>query len=160
MVPVLLLRSVEVFQGLTDEELNAIRPLCEEVSIEKEKALFEEHDPADHLYTLIQGNISLRYSLPSRPTGEENRVATITEGMTFGWSGLHPKKKYTLTAYCTEENCKALRIDSKRLGELLDENHTIGYKVMRNLAKLIGDRFIALQDKIAKVYGQDAIDGW
>ncbi len=160
MIPLVFLRSVEIFEGLKDSELEQVRACCEEIDLAEEAVVFEENDPARHLYTLVEGQVSLRYRLPARPSGEESRVATIAPGKTFGWSGLHPSKKYTLTAYCTERNCKAIRIDAAKLQELLESDHTIGYQVMRNISRLIGDRFIALQQEVARVSGQNAIDGW
>jgi toluene monooxygenase system ferredoxin subunit len=151
---------VEIFEGLEDAELEKVKICCEEVKLSEEGVIFAENDPARYLYTLLEGQVSLRYRLPSKDSGEENRVATITPGNTFGWSGLHPSKKYTLTAYCTGRNCTAIRIDAATLQGLLDHDHTIGYKVMKNISRLIGDRFIALQQEVARVHGQDAIDGW
>lgn len=160
MIPIVFLRSVELFQDLTDEELAQIQPFCEEVSFAKETNVFKEGDRANFLFTLVEGAVSLRYRLPSRDSGEESRVAAISQGQTFGWSGIHQSGKYTLTAYCAEESCTALRIEAAKLQKVLDSNHTIGYKVMRRMAEVIGDRFIALQNQVAKVLGQDAIDGW
>lgn len=160
MIPIVLLRSVEIFQGLSDDELGKVRRVCDEVTLDKEGVVFKENERADFLYTLVDGSVSLRYKLPSRKSGEESSVATIPPGSTFGWSGLHPSQKYTLTAYCTEENCTAIKIRAADLQVLLEEDNSIGYKVMKNVSKLIGDRFHALQEQVTKVLGQDQIDGW
>jgi toluene monooxygenase system ferredoxin subunit len=160
MVSLEYLRNAEIFDGLTDEELARIQLCCDEITLSKDTPIFMENDPADFFYTLTEGTVSVRYKLPFKNSTAEQAIASITSGSAFGWSSLQPSRSYTLSAYCVDDNCKAVRIDQKDLYEIFESNHSIGYKVMKNLARLIGKRFAALQDEFAKLDGQDAIDGW
>ena len=36
----------------------------------------------------------------------------------------------------------------------------MGYIFMRNIAELIGERLFQVQDQLAKVLGEELIDGW
>ena len=160
MVTLELLKGADIFEGLSDEELMQIQPCCEEITMGRDAAIFMEDDPADFFYTLTEGMVSVRYKLPYKDSTKEQAVASIPAGGAFGWSSLHPSRRYTLSAYCVEGSCKAVRINQKDLHEIFEQNHSIGYKVMKNLNRLIGKRFGALQDEFAKLDGQDTIDGW
>jgi CRP-like cAMP-binding protein len=160
MVSLEYLKNAEIFDGLTDDELVQIQPCCEEITLGKDTPIFMENDPADFFYTLTEGKVSVRYKLPFKNATAEQAVASISSGSAFGWSSLQPSRSYTLSAYCVEDTCKAVRINQKDLFEIFEGNHSIGYKVMKNLAQLVGKRFAALQDEFAKLDGQDAIDGW
>ena len=154
------MRSVSAFHGLTDEELQQVMCCCEEIDLEGDTFIFKEKDPADHLYTLRQGKVAIRYKLPHRTLGNEHPIATITSGGTFGWSCLDSGARYRFSAYCVEDNSRALRCERSRLLEVLDRHHTIGYKIMKNLAVVAGARFVALQNEIARRQGHDFMNGW
>ncbi len=160
MVSLEYLRGAEIFGGLTEEELAQIQPCCDEITLEKDKPIFLENDSADFFYTLTEGTVSVRYKLPYKDSTSEQALASIPIGSAFGWSSLQPSRSYTMSAYCVGKQCKAVRINQRDLHEIFESNHSIGYKVMKNLARLIGKRFAALQVEFAKLDGQDAIDGW
>ncbi len=160
MVSLEYLKNAEIFSSLTDDELTQVQPCCEEITLRKGAPIFGENDPADFFYTLTEGRVSVRYKLPFKNSTDEHTIASISSGNAFGWSSLQPSRGYTLSAYCVDDVCKAVRIKQKDLFEVLESNHSIGYKVMKNLARLVGKRFAALQEEFAKMDGQDAIDGW
>jgi hypothetical protein len=106
------------------------------------------------------GKVSIRYKLPYLKTMTEHSMATIEPGGTFGWSSLSAPARYRFSAYCLGENCKSLRCSREKLVSVLERNHTIGYKVMKNLALVVSARFVSLQNEIARRDGQDFMDGW
>lgn len=154
------MRTVSAFHGLTDDELHRVMCCCEEIELKGDTVIFREKDPASHLYTLRHGKVAIRYRLPYRSLGSEHPITTITSGGTFGWSSLDPDACYRFSAYCVEDNSRALRCERRRLLDILDRNHTIGYKIMRNLAVVAGTRFVALQNEIARRQGHDFMNGW
>ena len=160
MISTVYLRSVEIFDGLTDDELKEISVCCEEFDLGEEMTLFEEDDEAKFLYSLVDGAVSLRYQLPGKEGKKENTLSTLEPGGTFGWSSLVPPHTYNVAAYCTEKNCKAVRINRQKLIDALEANHTIGYKVMKNLTRVISQRFLHLRDEVMTEFCQNMIDGW
>ncbi len=144
------MRSVGAFYGLTDDELHKIKNCCDEIALNGDALIFREKDPAEHLYTLCEGRVALRYKLPYRFNGMEHPIAIINPGVTFGWSSLDASAHYRFSAYCTEDNSRALRCNRTTLLKVLEENHTIGYKIMKNLAVAAGMRFVTRQNEIAR----------
>jgi hypothetical protein len=91
-------------------------------------------------------------------------VATITaqgtESKTFGWSCFVPPYTYRLSAYCSSQSCKIIKIGKESLLKLFDNDVELGYQVMSFLVKTVGYRFQQFQDKIAKVMGDEILSDW
>lgn len=58
-----LLRRYPFFGALTDAQLEAVAQLAEEVHRPLGEALFYEGQPADTLWVVLEGNVSLRHSV-------------------------------------------------------------------------------------------------
>jgi CRP-like cAMP-binding protein len=55
---VLLLQRVELFAGVTTEQLSYIATIAEEVTVRAGKVLYRENDPPDGLYVVISGTVA------------------------------------------------------------------------------------------------------
>jgi len=140
------LRNVEVFNGLDDGKLAAIRDYCQEKEFRQNEKLFSEGEDATCLWIVRKGQVDLRFDLPDRPTSTKNTISSIFKFMTFGWSSLVAPNKYRLSAYCATRDCKVIQIEKKNLLNTFGADSQIGYVVMSNLVKIIGERFNQLQD--------------
>ena len=140
------LRSVEVFNGLDDDQLNEIRKHCREKEYRQNEKLFSEGEDATCLWIVQKGQVDLRFDLPDRPTSTKNTISSIFKFMTFGWSSLVAPNKYRLSAYCATRECKVIQIERDHLIKIFETNAQIGYRVMSNLVGIIGERFNQLQE--------------
>ncbi len=153
------LKTVGVFSGLDEVEIALIEPICSEKEYLRNARIFRGGqvmgggDDARHLSILKEGRVDLRFDLPMRGTDEETTVATVGPGQCFGWSSLVPPYRYTLSAYCTSDQCKVLELKRVELVEIFESNYKIGYVVMGNLSRIIARRFFILQDEYAKQLG-------
>ena len=59
------LKKIEFFTELTDGELESIQPLCKEEHYRAGDLIFIEDTPADHLYVLKGGRISIDITVGS-----------------------------------------------------------------------------------------------
>ncbi len=140
------LRSVEVFKGLDGSKLADIRQHCHEKEFRQNQKLFSEGEGATCLWIVSKGQIDLRFDLPDSPTSTKNTISSIFKFMTFGWSSLVAPNKYRLSAYCASRECKVIQIERDKLVETFNTDSQIGYVVMSNLVKIIGERFNQLRD--------------
>ncbi len=155
-----ILRSLQIFKGLTDDELAQLDCCCEEIELDGDSVIFKENEAAEYLYTLLDGKVAIRYRLPFLKDNTEHSIALIEPGGTFGWSSLRTGGRYRFSAYCEKDKSKTLRCEKGNLVAVLENNHAIGYKVMKNLAMVAGSRFVAFQNEIARRDGQDFMNGW
>ena len=153
------LRTVTVFSGLEDSEIGLIEPLCTEKQYFHNEMIFRGGmvvgggEDARHLSILTEGKVDLRFDLPMRNSDEETTVATVKPPQCFGWSSLVPPYRYTLSAYCSSDDCKVPELKRGDLVELFEKDHKIGYVVLGNLSRIIAKRFFLLQDEYAKQAG-------
>jgi CRP-like cAMP-binding protein len=133
-----VLSKVELFEGLSDEQLAAIAELCEEVTCQQGKVLFWESEDAEKLYVLLAGEITIFIQLSSRP--ERVTMSVINEpGQIFGWSGLVAPFYYTASALC-ESDCRVLAVDGASLMQALEQDPEMGFVVIRRLSEVISKR--------------------
>ncbi|MBC2713742.1 MAG: cyclic nucleotide-binding domain-containing protein [Desulfobacteraceae bacterium] len=145
MVAIELLKQVEVFQSLSDDELSAIGKLTTENQFAYGDRLFKDGDSATHLWIVEEGIIDLRFDLPGRETSEESTLSTISANKIIGWSSLVPPYKYKLSAYCASSRCRVQVIDREPLREFLTKHPKTGYQVMSAMLRVVGRRFQRLQ---------------
>ncbi len=160
MDEITFLASVEVCQGLDAGQLARVAACCRMEQARRGQCIFKEGQPAEDLCLLMSGRVELRFELPGRSSTEDMNILTIEPGHTFSWSALVPPRRYTLSSYCAADTCTYLRASEKDLSELFEAHPRIGYIFMRNLNLVVGRRIRALQDELARLYGQDLIDGW
>lgn len=137
--------NADVFEGLGEAQLRHLAEGALEITCGKGERIFKEGDAATSLWIVKQGQVDLGFELPGRTTPESHPLFTIPAGRAFGWSCFVPPHKYRLSAFCSSSSCVVLRLDKEFLLGALDKDPALGYRVMANLAELVGERFQALQ---------------
>lgn len=138
MVAVERLRKVEIFQGLSDEELGLVAKFCQEEEAPAGLTLCAEGERADKLFILEEGAVSIKFQ-------KGVNFAIQTPGKILGWSFLVPPNRYTASAI-TISPSKLLVIKSPDFYELVHQNTKLGLKIMDNLAQVVASRMKAFVD--------------
>ena len=139
-----VIRGCEVFSGLSDTELESIVHSAEEKQFEAGTTVFETGGMANELLVLQEGKIALQISLP-QVQGQMSRKVTVdivSKNEVVGWSAVVEPYVYTLTGVCLQQG-KALSLSATKLRSILQDNHEIGYKVMKEITKVIASRLEA-----------------
>ena len=150
------LEKVDLFKDIKDDQLEVIRPCCEEADFKRGEQIFHGGEDAGFLYVVMEGQIELH----EEDVNEAPVVSTLSGGNAFGWSALVSPYKYHLSADCASRTCKVLKMERKRFTKLLEEDATIGYPVMNRILALIGRRFDELEEKVIKRMGQGVMTTW
>lgn len=138
MPPLNLIRESELFKGLSQDVLEKILSLCREAEYPRGATIFSEHSPAERLYVLEYGLVTLRIDTPAG--GEKVMVTAIRDrGEVFGWSALVEPHVYTSTAVCLE-SCRVVALEGAGLLRTLEENPEAGFVVMKRLATIVASR--------------------
>ncbi|UCF91204.1 MAG: cyclic nucleotide-binding domain-containing protein [Desulfobacterales bacterium] len=145
MIGLDFLEKVEIFQNLDKEQLTGVQGCCQARQYELGARLFGEGEYASHIHIVKRGQVDLRFDLPGRPTSEKNTISSISEYKVFGWSCLVPPYKYSLSAYCTAKTCEVASIEKASLDALFEKDPGLGYRVLSNMAIVIGKRFKQLE---------------
>ena len=88
----------ELLKTLTGAEAEDVLTLGNRIALATVAELFRLGAPADHLYIVDRGRLSL--TLPMQVQGREQdvQVEERLPGQTVGWSGLIPPYRFTLKA--------------------------------------------------------------
>lgn len=131
------MKRIEFFADLTEEELKTLQELCEEKEYRKGEVIFEEDSPAENLYVLKRGKISIDIKVTG---GRMLSVLTISKfAEPFGWSALVAPFRFTASARCIEDST-VISIDGKKLMALIEQDYRMGFLIMRRIAKIISSR--------------------
>ncbi len=131
MVSPEVLRRYSIFGDLSDDQLKNIAMISNEKQYKAGEWIIHEDEQADALYIVVSGQVNIYVNID--PTGKKRSdVTTISDGSLLGWAALITD---TRTASAEARNEATLvAIDGENLKELLDSDHTLGYKIMRQLA--------------------------
>lgn len=140
------LEKVDIFKGLSREELKAVNKGARQKQYLYGDRLFAEGEDADRIWLVIDGQVDLRFDLPGRPTSEENTIFSITAHQTLGWSSFVPPFKYALSAYSATKACEILQINKAHLLECFEKDPRTGLKFMTNVAEITSKHFDQLQE--------------
>lgn len=151
------LRHIPWFADLTLAQLQELASIASLHRIDAGEILFREGDREDSLYILLEGQIVLEIEVPTR-----GQVAVFTAEMMdiLGWSSMTPiVRQRTAQARATQDSL-LLGFNSKLLQQLCDEDHQIGYIIMRRLANVVANRLLTtrlcLLDIITQTLHQEA----
>jgi CRP-like cAMP-binding protein len=110
--------------------------------------IFREGDPANHFYLIQEGKVAIEISAPPR---RAIIVQTLGSGEVLGWSWLVPPYRWRFHARAVEP-VLALALDGKCLRKHCEENHDLGYELLKRFAQVITQRLEATRFQLLDVY--------
>ncbi len=149
----LILQQVEIFQELSQQELEALAASSSRRAFPKNTVVIHEKDPADALFIIETGKVKVYCS---DKNGKEFIMNTQGKGDYFGELALLDDSDRSASVRTVEKSTFCI-VHKDDFARVLDEHPTIARKLVRNLAarvrKLTADvKSLALQD----VYGRVA----
>ncbi len=139
---------------MEDEELQEIASSCSIKQFSKGEQVFRAGDPAKSLFLMSKGKVVLRFKATYHSASTEISLDQVSEGEAFGWSALTHPFRYTLSSYVAEDS-ELVEIKESDIKRICEENSHLGYVLMNNIAKIIGQRFSAIQAILIQEIQQD-----
>jgi CRP-like cAMP-binding protein len=138
MVEAYKVAYMELFDLLSDEQLEEVAKITEKKSYKIHDHIYERGNAAKHLFVMKQGLVSLRRIDP----GDEVGIAFETRkpGELFGAASFVKPQEYTLTAIC-QEDTEVMAIDADKLFELAEKDPAVGYQLMLKIAQIYFERY-------------------
>jgi CRP-like cAMP-binding protein len=125
------------FQGMNPEQLDLLRPLFVETDCHAGTVLFDQDDPAIHLYLVISGEVSIRF----KPDDGDDAItiARVRDCGVVGWSALIGRRLYTSAAIVTQFS-ELLRTRGAELQSLCELHPETGLVLLDRFTAVIGER--------------------
>ena len=129
------LRRVEVFVGLSDEELLKIAELCKAVRVPAGRTIFNEGDGGDEMYIIHEGSVRVMINTraPDGTVGPST-INMLYTGQCFGEMILLNSAVRSASVIAAEPTTLIV-IREPDFRHLCDAEPRIGYVVIRNLAQ-------------------------
>lgn len=137
------------FGGLSAKFLQLATSCASNVRFEAGEYLCKEGEPADQFYLVRHGRVALQLFAPARGA---MTFQTITPGEMFGMSWLAPPYKWTYDARALEPT-RALAVDGACLRRKCDDDHDLGYELMRRFLSATIQRLHDARLQLLDVYG-------
>ncbi len=143
-----IVASHALFAGLDQDFLDLVTGCAKNTRFDAGTYLSHEGDPADELYLIRHGQVSLEITAAGRGSLS---FMTAGPGETIGLSWLVPPYRWTYDARATEL-VRAIAIDAACLRNKCESDHNLGYAVMKRLAPVLIDRLHTTRLQMLDVY--------
>ncbi len=126
-----VLRSIELFHGLTREQIAAVGALCEPLVFERQQVIIEQGAPGDSMYIIAEGQVEVS----ARDTQGRTRTRLyLGRGQIVGEYALLDGGTRSATISADQDGTVLYRIERAPFQALCERDPRLGYQVMRNLA--------------------------
>ena len=149
-----LLKRYPFFGPFNDSQLRAIAKIAEEASVKAGAQIFEECQPADTFYVLVEGAVELYYKSEEEfhpKTSKEFSVGEINPGEVFAFSSLIEPYVLNATGRAIKD-CRVIMIDAKALRGLFEEDPRMGYLALHQLTKALMERLAYTRVQLAAAW--------
>jgi toluene monooxygenase system ferredoxin subunit len=163
-----LLAGFKFFSEVAPDALEMIAQKGEVLELEPEDVIFHHEEPAEHFYGLLKGEVDLSIvftdsvlktdieyeeSIQASLVEEEKWIVvdTVYPGQVFGWASLVGPGRRTVTAQCTEAS-RVIAIPAAKLKAMLEDNHSLGYRIMTKLSDIVSKRLKVRTDKLIETW--------
>ncbi len=146
------IQNVPWFIDLKPVQIERLVGISSILAIIEGELLFREGDREDFMYVILEGQLSLDAYVPSQ--GVRN-IYTANALDILGWSSMTPIIRQRTATASARSPVKLLRFDSIALRRMCDEDHDLGYLIMKRIANVSATQYLedrlGLYDLIVKI---------
>ena len=143
-----VLQECPFFSGFSEAHLKFIAANARDVQFPERHYIFREGDPANEFYVIRDGLVSVELSIPNRGA---TTVQTVDKGEILGWSWVSPPYRWHFNAR-TLLPTHALVWDASWLRAKCNEDHDLGYEMLKRFVDLIATRLDATRLQLQDIY--------
>jgi CRP-like cAMP-binding protein len=137
------------FKGLEEPYLQLLVGCASNVRFNAGEVIFREGEEANRFYLIRQGKVAVETFAPGRGP---IIIQTLGEGELLGWSWLIAPYRWRFDGRAVELT-RAIALDGECLRGKCEEDHNLGYELMKRVAHVIEQRLEATRLQLLDVYG-------
>jgi CRP/FNR family transcriptional regulator, cyclic AMP receptor protein len=146
-----ILAEHPLFKDFKESHLHVLVGCSSNVVFKPGEFIGREGDPADEFYLVRHGKVTVETFAPGRGPVT---IDTVVEGEVMGWSWMIPPYTSHFDARALELT-RAIRVDAACLRKKLEEDHDLGYEVMKRFVQLILRRLHNTRLQLLDWYGNE-----
>jgi len=143
------LQKIPWFHELNKEHIQKIAEITDVSYVKTGEVLFREGDKQECIYVVIEGRIALDMFIPHRG---KIRFYTAEPGEVFGWSSVTPTIRQRTAGATAVVDGLIVCINAEKLRQVCDEDHDLGYLVMRRLANVVAGRLLVTRLQLLDMF--------
>jgi CRP/FNR family cyclic AMP-dependent transcriptional regulator len=147
-----VIRQHVFFDGLEDRYIRFVTSCAKNARFEANQQIFREGEPANSFYFIREGLVSVELTIPQRGP---KTVQTVRDGDVLGWSWLTPPFRWHFDARAVQPT-HALVFDGKCLRAKCEEDHDLGYEILKRFTNVVTERLDATRLQLLDLYGTHA----
>jgi CRP/FNR family transcriptional regulator, cyclic AMP receptor protein len=136
------------FTGLDHDFIELMVGCASNVHFKAGNYILKEGDPANTFYLIRGGRVAVEVVAPQH---KPIIVSTLRVGEILGWSWLLPPFQWKFHARAAEDT-RAIALDGKCLRTKCEENHDLGYEILKRFAQIMEQRLEATRLQLLDVY--------
>jgi CRP/FNR family cyclic AMP-dependent transcriptional regulator len=136
--------------GLPGDAVPLVAGCAQNVAVNPGRLLLAEGEPANSLYLLRRGRVTIEVHAPGR---EPMVIETLGPGDLVGWSSLFPPYLWHFDVRATSP-VGAISVDAVCLRSKAEAEPDFGYALMKRLAAIMLDRLQATRMRLLDLYGE------
>ena len=131
----LLFRGVELFEGLTDEELSRLTTICRDARYQKGDTLTKQGQPGNELFIVREGLVEVTVGAPNANAEAPPQVViNLGAGQVVGEMALADGGPRSATVRCITATATVNVIEREAFERLCQTKPHLGLVIYRNLA--------------------------
>lgn len=128
-----LLKSAELFDGLSDDQIEQLASISDERTYARNQLVFNQGDEGDRLYVVRTGFVEIIVGDKNSEEGPRT-IVNLGRGQVFGEMALVDRGTRSATVRSVGDDTVINSISRDDFNHLCETNTAIGYVVMRNIA--------------------------
>jgi CRP-like cAMP-binding protein len=144
----LILTEHPFLKGLAPQHVELLVGCASNVRFDPGTFIFREGEAANSFYIIRQGKAAVEIHAPGRGP---IIIETLEDGDVLGWSWLVPPYQWHFDSRAISLT-RAIALDGACLRKKLEEDHDLGYQMMKRFTKLMVDRLEAMSLQLMNVY--------
>lgn len=144
-----IIKEQPFFAELSDDFAALVTGCAKNVRFEPGEYLYREGGEATEFFLIREGRVALEMAAPGRGAVT---FMTVGEGDMVGVSWLIPPYRWIYDAHA-QTRVRGISIDATCLRRKLEDDHDLGYEMMKRFVPVLVDRLHSTQLQILDVYG-------
>lgn len=129
-----ILSQTRFFDDLSAVQLERVAALGKIQELGEGELVYRIGDPAADMYVLVRGMVRVAVGYGGRDVSTGD---VLRRGDVFGWAAMTPNCNCRVATASCITPCTFLAINGERLIALMEQDHTLGYRLMTQISSLI-----------------------
>ena len=145
----LLLAQQPFLKGMDAKFLKTLEESASLCDFKPGKFIFRQNQDAMGFYLILEGKVDVEWFSSA---GGPVVVQSLGAGEVLGWSWLVPPFHWRMDARALQ-SCRLILFDGKTLLKRMEENHDLGYELLKRFLFIVTQRLDAARLEILSLHG-------